>query len=213
LISLVNVWFQDDTENLPFPNDEREFSLPEADFASMMNEKLKQEKPEGDVEPDAEIKHEKKESIKNVKEVSKKENSKDLKENSHKKDSKESKDVTKDRKDKEVTKEPKKISGKDLKDGRRESKEPKPVKSRGSIKEKKEGKKEEEKDESLATYINSIKKERVRELSESKSDDSSPKRGAKRSTRGSIKPDDTSSNKSSSPITTPTPPPSKRRRT
>jgi hypothetical protein len=40
----VNVLLQDDTESLPFPNDEREFSLPEADFASMMEEKLKQEK-------------------------------------------------------------------------------------------------------------------------------------------------------------------------
>ncbi|PNF34488.1 hypothetical protein B7P43_G11212 [Cryptotermes secundus] len=232
----------DDTENLPFPNDEREFCLPEADFANMMKDKLQQEKTDSDVEPDTETKLEqKKESGKSAKEVTKKESSKDLKENSLKKDSKESKDVNKDRKDKEVTKESKKFSGKDIKDGRRESKDgkeskkdnkkdikevpketkkesteskdPKPVKSRGSIKEKKEVKKEDEKDESLATYVNSVKRERIRELSDSKSDDCSPKRVAKRSTRGSLKPDDTSSNKSSSPITTPTPPPSKRRRT
>ncbi|KAJ9582643.1 hypothetical protein L9F63_023021 [Diploptera punctata] len=232
----------DDTENLPFPNDTKDFSLPEAEYADMMNEKVVQPVLENSVEADIEIKQEqKKESIKNNKDVVKKETNKDIKENTHKKDNKEIKEVVKDKKDKEGTKDPKRIVTKDVKESRRESKdgkeskkdnkkeiketmkdtkkesseskEAKHIKSRGSIKEKKESRKEEEKDEPLSNLILSARKERVRELSESKNDDSSPKRGAKRSTRGSIKPDDAGSNKSSSPITTPTPPPSKRRRT
>ncbi|GLH04140.1 Uncharacterized protein GBIM_09917 [Gryllus bimaculatus] len=221
----------DDTENLPFPNEEREFSLPLAEFASLMEEKRKSlEAGHGSV---SEIKREvvKKETIdkkegmvKEVKNIALKKEVKDIPKEIKKEPKeikepkkiapKEVKEVRRESKDKEAKKEFKRESKelpKEIKKDVTEIQDQKVIKPRVSLKEKKEAKKDEDfEDVSLATLT--ARKERVKEVTDTKTEDS-PKRGGKRPTRGSLKPDDAGSNKSASPVITATPPPMKRRRT
>nr|CAD7443651.1 unnamed protein product [Timema bartmani] len=214
---------QDDTENLPFPNEKSDFRLPDEYLAA---KKLKQGnspesiKSESDIKSETKLKKDmnkesgKKEGVKEVSKESKKDmkdsikefrkslGSKDLKEKKENKDIKEMK--------RELKKEVKDLA-KELKKDLEDNQEVKTPKHKESAKEKRFKKEESDKDTSPISSPSLSKKDRLKELlGETKLDDS-PKRGGKRSTRGSIKSDDASSTKSSSPISA-TPPPFKRRR-
>lgn len=222
----------DDTENLPFPNDEKEFNLPENDFGDLMLKKLK---VEINVDPEKEAKREVKKEVnfvKNSKDTPKKDTAvtkdglnrdtkefvKEVKKDTPKdvkKISKEVKDVRRDSKEsiREVRKENKKEvkdTPKEVKqDVTTESKEYKKANQRASLKEKKDVKKDDsDSRDDLPLITFNSRKERTKDTGEE-----TPKRSSlvsvKRATRGVIKGDDNSSTQSSSP----TPPPVKRRRT
>ncbi|RZC33692.1 Eaf7 domain containing protein [Asbolus verrucosus] len=161
LETMYNLEALDESESIPFPNNERDFALPESDFGTLLlrkddDKKILQkgrETPKTVKEP----KKEEKPPIRNTKEV-------------QRRDSKDSKEKTPGTAKKEIKKEPEKNKNKGKNNSGAPKEETKPPKTK----------------------------------------DDTPK-PAKRPTRGSLKPDDSSSSGKSSPITV-TPSSAKRRR-
>ncbi|XP_067005066.1 MRG/MORF4L-binding protein isoform X2 [Anabrus simplex] len=118
----------DDIENLPFPNEERDFCLPEEEFGNLIQERTKSEKRQ------VETSEEEPPSVSNkpIKEVNVKMSpaKKEVNKEAKKSGNKESKETKKDVKGRDVPKEGKKDSV--------ETKEPKTPKQRTGAKEKEE---------------------------------------------------------------------------
>lgn len=166
LETMYNLEALDESESLPFPNDEKEFYLPESEYGMLKAKK--------DEKPDEKKMQKGRETPKNMKEI--------------KKDDKTPSRIIKE-------------------DQRRDSKEGKEVKPIGIKKDI--IKKEPEKNKPLKGRSGAQTPKEENKIPKHKNDDTP--RTAKRPTRGSLKPEDSSSSGKSSPLTV-TPTGTKRRR-
>lgn len=171
LETMYNLEALDDIESLPFPNDEREFYLPDSEYGGLKAKK-EEKIEEKTIKTNIPKKFDSKEIIRLNKELKKEDKTLNKKENQ-----------------------------------RRDSKDSKEVKTPISA-TKKELRKEMDKVKHIKGKVNSTKEED--KMKTPKGEDTN-KRGVKRPTRGSTKPEESPAQKSQSPLTV-TPTSVKRRR-